>query len=106
MIERNITRIALPKTLVGLFVALFGDYGEYERWNSNVHTSGFAVRMPQTSEVAVFKIPQWPGPLWIPTLDSCRRSMFGAAHRDSLFVLPLRIVLVEVTGHDRIEHPL
>lgn len=32
--------------------------------------------------------------------------MFGTAHRDSLFVLPLRIVLVEVTGHDRIEHPL
>ena len=34
MIERNITRKAFPKMLVGLFVALFGDYGEYERWNS------------------------------------------------------------------------
>ena len=31
MIERNITRKAFPKMLVGLFVALFGDYGEYER---------------------------------------------------------------------------
>lgn len=41
MIERNITRKAFPKMLVGLFVALFGDYGECERWNSNAHTSGF-----------------------------------------------------------------
>lgn len=106
MIERNIARIALPKMLVGLFVAPFADYGEYERWNSNAHTSCFGVRMPQTSEVAVFKIPQWSVPLWIPTLDSCRRSMFGTAHRDSLFVLPLQIVLVEVIGHDLIEHPL
>ena len=52
MIERNITRIALPKTLVGLFVALFGDYGEYERWNSNAHTSGFGVRVPQIKQLA------------------------------------------------------
>ena len=42
MIERNITRKAFPKMLVGLFVALFGDYGEYERWNSNAHTSVLA----------------------------------------------------------------
>ncbi len=28
MIERNIARIALPKMLVGLFVAPFADYGE------------------------------------------------------------------------------
>lgn len=53
MIERNIARIALPKMLVGLFVAPFADYGEYERWNSNAHTSCFGVRMPQASEVAV-----------------------------------------------------
>ena len=110
MIERNIARIALPKMLVGLFVAPFADYGEYERWNSNAHTSCFGVRMPQASEVAVSRSRNgqyhFGFPLWIPTLDSCRRSMFGTAHRDSLFVLPLRIVLVEVTGHDRIEHPL
>ena len=52
MIERNITRKAFPKMLVGLFVALFGDYGEYERWNSNAHTSGFGVRLPQTKQLA------------------------------------------------------
>ena len=52
MVERNITRIALPKTLVGLFVALFGDYGEYERWNSNAHTSGFGVRLPRIKQLA------------------------------------------------------
>ena len=51
MIERNITRKAFPKMLVGLFVALFGDYGEYERWNS-AHTSGFGVRLPQIRQVA------------------------------------------------------
>ena len=55
MIERNIARIALPKMLVGLFVALFGDYGEYERWNSNAHTSGFGVRLPQIRQVAKIK---------------------------------------------------
>ena len=55
MIERNIARIALPKMLVGLFVALFGDYGEYERWNSNAHTSCFGVRMPQIRQVAKIK---------------------------------------------------
>jgi hypothetical protein len=52
MIERNITRKAFPKMLVGLFVALFGDYGEYERWNSNAHTSGFGVRLPQIKQLA------------------------------------------------------
>ena len=52
MIERNITRKAFPKMLVGLFVALFGDYGEYERWNSNDCTSGFGVRMPQARQLA------------------------------------------------------
>ena len=52
MIERNITRKAFPKMLVGLFVALFGDYGEYERWNSNAHTSGFGVRLPQIKHLA------------------------------------------------------
>ena len=55
MIERNIARIALPKMLVGLFVALFGDYGEYERWNSNAHTSGFGVRLLQIRQVAKIK---------------------------------------------------
>ena len=50
MIERNITRKAFPKMLVGLFVALFGDYGE--RWNSNAHTSGFGVRLPQIKQLA------------------------------------------------------
>ena len=55
MIERNIARIALPKMLVGLFVAPFGDYGEYERWNSNAHTSGFGVRLPQIRQVAKIK---------------------------------------------------
>ena len=39
------------KMLVGLFVAPFGDYGEYERWNSNAHTSGFGVRLPQIGQV-------------------------------------------------------
>ena len=52
MIECNITRKAFPKMLVGLFVALFGDYGEYERWNSNAHTSGFGVRLPQIKQLA------------------------------------------------------
>ena len=51
MIERNITRKAFPKMLVGLFVALFGDYGEYERWNSNAHTSGFGVRLPRIKQL-------------------------------------------------------
>ena len=55
MIERNIARMVLPKMLVGLFVALFGDYGEYERWNSNAHTSGFGVRLPQIRQVAKIK---------------------------------------------------
>ena len=55
MIERNIARIALPKMLAGLFVVLFGDYGEYERWNSNAHTSGFGVRLPQIRQVAKIK---------------------------------------------------
>ncbi len=55
MIERNITRKAFPKMLVGLFVALFGDYGEYERWNSNAHTSDFSVRLPQIRQVAKIK---------------------------------------------------
>ena len=55
MIERNITRKAFPKMLVGLFVALFGDYGEYERGNSNAHTSGFGVRLPQIRQVAKIK---------------------------------------------------
>jgi hypothetical protein len=48
----NITRKAFPKMLVGLFVALFGDYGEYERWNSNAHTSGFGVRLPRIKQLA------------------------------------------------------
>ena len=52
MIERNITRKAFPKMLVGLFVALFGDYGEYERWNSNAHTLGFGVRLPRIKQLA------------------------------------------------------
>ena len=52
MIERNITRIALPKTLVGLLVAPFADYGEYKCWNSNDCTSGFGVRVPQARQLA------------------------------------------------------
>ena len=50
-----------PKTLVGLFVALFGDYGEYERWNSNAHTSGFGVRLPHCKfcESRVLVIQIW-----------------------------------------------
>ena len=61
MIERNITRKAFPKMLVGLFVALFGDYGEYERWNSNAHTSGFGVRLPHCKfcESRVLVIQIW-----------------------------------------------
>ena len=46
------SQIAFPKTLVGLLVALFDDYGEYERWNSNAHTSGFGIRVPRTRQLA------------------------------------------------------
>ena len=81
MIERNIARIALPKMLVGLFVAPFADYGEYERWNSNAHTSCFGVRMPQASEVAVSRSRNgqyhFGFPLWIRVGGRCLGRLIG-----------------------------